>query len=279
MYSLIRDSISLDIRTVLIKEWSLKKKIIFLIKKYFLLVKHIFKKFKLGEDFIVFDENKIYYNSRFGLAGYQRTICSHGDMLRKYVKGNKADVVFDIGANVGYFSMLCKERYPDAEIYSFEPIDQTFNCLIKNFENDRNIHPFKLGIMDFNGKSKMNFDEQESATASINEEGDYEIEVIKLDDFCENHKIKKIDILKIDTEKFENFVLAGAQNILKNVHYIILEVTIENNENYTISSLFKLLCNKEFNFQMLGFRNFSNKSEGEAYALDVIFENVLFSSN
>lgn len=276
--SLIRDSVTLDFRTLFIKEWSFKKKIIFLVKKYYLLIKHLLIDFKLGEDFITLGGGKIFNNSRYGLAGYQRTLCSHGDMLRKYVKVDKVETIFDIGANVGYFSMLCRERYSNTEIYSFEPIDKTFECLKKNFVGDEKTHPFRLGLMDFNGKSKMSFNEQESATASVSERGEYTVDVVRMDDFCKKHNVKKIDILKIDTEKFENFVLTGAQNILKNVRYIILEVNIENNQNYTISSLFKLLCREDFNFQMRGFRNFSNKSEGEAYAMDIFLENTLLSS-
>ena len=53
-----------------------------------------------------------------------------------------------------------------------------------------------------------------------------------------------------------------------------MEVTVENNKNYTISSLFKLLSSDNFDFQILGYRNFSNKGEGSLSIMDVILENV-----
>lgn len=56
------------------------------------------------------------------------------------------------------------------------------------------------------------------------------IKVIKLDTFCLKNHIKKIDILKIDVEGFELQVLIGANKILANTNYIIIE--IQNNKMY-----------------------------------------------
>ena len=39
--------------------------------------------------------------------------------------------------------------------------------------------------------------------------------MITLDTYCEENKIKQIDILKIDVQGFEDKVLDGAQNLLK----------------------------------------------------------------
>jgi FkbM family methyltransferase len=41
------------------------------------------------------------------------------------------------------------------------------------------------------------------------------VNVMKLDDFCNNHKISNIDLLKIDTEGHEKEVLEGALNLNK----------------------------------------------------------------
>lgn len=42
------------------------------------------------------------------------------------------DVIFDIGANVGWYSILYKKMFPDAKVYSFEPIPDTYSQLKKN---------------------------------------------------------------------------------------------------------------------------------------------------
>jgi len=45
-----------------------------------------------------------------------------------------------------------------------------------------------------------------------------------LDNYCQKNKIKKIDVLKIDTEGSEMEVLEGAKNILKNTNILLTEV-------------------------------------------------------
>jgi len=274
IYSLIRDSITLDFRTLLIKEWSLYKKIVFLFTKYRLLIKHFFRGFKLSEDFVYFNRKKIFYDSKYGLAGYQRINCSHRKFIKDIADINDANVIIDVGANVGFFSMLCRELFPKAKIYSFEPVPKTFSCIEKNFKDDKNTEVFNLAVSDHSGSGKMTFSEKNSAVSTLREDGNVDVEIITLDYFLKDKKLDKVDILKIDTEGFENFVLKGAENTLKKVKYIIMEVTIENNKNYTISSLFKLLSSENFDFQILGYRNFSNKGEGSVSTMDVILKNT-----
>jgi len=268
--SLIRDSTTLDIRTFFIKDWSLSKKIKFLDKKYFLIIKHLFKEFELGKDSVVFAEKKIFYDSKYGLAGYQGILCRQRNLLIKIGKVSNASCIIDVGANVGFFSMLCRDLYPKSIIYSFEPIPNTFECLRKNFKGDKNTKVFNLALGDFPGEMKMSFDKDNSATSKIDDQGDISVKVDTLDNFRLKENIKSIDILKIDTETFENYVLLGAQNILNKVKYILMEVTIKDNDNYTISSLFKLLSTEKYDFQIIGFRNFTNSGEGVISVMDVL---------
>jgi len=53
-----------------------------------------------------------------------------------------------------------------------------------------------------------------------------------------------------------------------------MEVTIKDNDNYTISSLFKLLSTEKYDFQIIGFRNFTNSGEGVISVMDVLLKNI-----
>lgn len=269
----VRQSLILDIKFFKVSDWNIIKKINFLIIKYYLILRHFFKKFKLGEDFCRFDNKKIYYDTRFGLSGYQRILCTHQKLIKLAVIDN-ARTVIDIGANVGYFSILCRDLFPKSKIFSFEPTPKTFQCLRNNFEDDINTKVFNLAISDFNGKAKMNFDEQYSAVSQISDEGSIDVNVRKLDDVIKENNIDCIDILKIDTETFEAHVLRGGFESLNKTKYLFIEISMEkDNKNYTISSLLKFLSTENYNFQLVSFRNYNDIGEGFMPIMDALLVN------
>lgn len=270
---LVRKSLELDYKFFKVSGWKISKKLDFIVLKYFIIVKHLLKKFELGSDRVYFSKEKIYYDSKFGLAGYQSVLSRHQKMMQ-IARIENVQCVIDIGANVGFFSKLCRELYPQSAIYSFEPVSRIFECLALNFKNDVGTKCFELGMSDFCGSAKMKFDEGNSAVSMIDEKGDKDVKVVRLDDFISENKISSVDILKIDTETFEAHVLRGGANTLSKVKYIFLEITVENNGNYTFSSIMKLLCSKEFDFQLVAFRNYADKGEGEMPIMDILLKNT-----
>ncbi len=44
------------------------------------------------------------------------------------------NIIFDVGANIGIFSIRAIEKYPNASVFSFEPLPQIFKVLEKNAE-------------------------------------------------------------------------------------------------------------------------------------------------
>lgn len=269
----IKQSIIVDFKFLKVSNWSVFKKIIFLILKYFLIFKHFLKKFELGKNFCWFDNKKIYYDSRYGLAGYQSLLARHQRLI-KLENIKEAKVIIDIGANVGFFSKLCRDLFPKSKIFSFEPIPKTFQCLKNNFRDDKNTIVFNLAISDFNGKTKMNFDEKDSTTSQISDKGGVEVNVRRLDDIARENNIDCVDMLKIDTETFEAHVLRGGSDSLSKTKYLFIEINMENNKNYTISSLLKLLSTGNYDFQLVGFRNYNDTSEGRMRMMDALFKNI-----
>lgn len=270
----VKQSLILDFKFFKVSDWSIAKKSKFLLLKYFLIFKHFFKEFKLSEDFCKFENEKIYYDSKYGLAGYQSSLARHQKLIK--MEGIKdAKIIFDVGANVGFFSKLCRDIFPNSKIFSFEPIPKIFQCLENNFKDDMSTKVFNLAISDFNGKIKMNFNEQYSAVSQISDKGVIDVNVVKLDDFIKkNNSIDLIDILKIDTETFEAHVLRGALDSLSKVKYLFIEISIVDNNNYTISSLLKLLSTENYDFQLVGFRNYKDVGEGDMPIMDALLENI-----
>ena len=59
-------------------------------------------------------------------------------------------VIFDIGANVGSFSVYFSESFPKSKVYAFEPVKHTFKLLSKNVSSSPNIIPTNVGLSDKN---------------------------------------------------------------------------------------------------------------------------------
>lgn len=140
-----------------------------------------------------------------------------------------AEVVFDIGANIGWHDLCAAKLNSKIKVFSFEPIKETFGYLLKNIEinNLINIIPNNIGLSNKNSTASFFIDPEHSGSASekkITENNTKRIKVVlkKLDDYCQKNRIDKIDLIKCDVEGAELFVLKGGIKVLKELKPIIL---------------------------------------------------------
>ena len=247
----------------------------FLKEKYRIKIKHFFRPFSLGISSARIGSREIFYESQYGLSGFQ-SLLSRDQYLIGLSNIKHANVIIDVGANVGFFGEAIINLFPRAQVYCLEPILPIFECLEKNMQSQPSIHTFNLAISDTDGELVMEFDPNDTVLAKIAPSGGLGIHVraITLDQFVDQNNITRIDILKVDTETYEAHVLRGAKKALAMTRYIFIELTVENNKNYTISSLMRMLNGDGFNFQILSFRNYDGKSMGKVRVFDCFMENL-----
>lgn len=152
--------------------------------------------------------------------------------LKCFIK--EKDVIFDIGANIGWYTLLFSKWYSQSQIYSFEPVPTSYEFLIKNVQlnnSSKNIHLYNLGMSNFCGLEKFYFCPEGSVIASTKNLVDSKLaklvkcNVITLDDFVINNKITKMDFLKCDVEGGELLVLkAGLSAINRFLPIIFIEL-------------------------------------------------------
>jgi FkbM family methyltransferase len=141
-------------------------------------------------------------------------------MFRKFI--GKKITVFDVGANIGIFSLTAASKAnSNIAIYAFEPSLYAFNQLKKNIElnNFTCIKPFNHALSDFTGNALLNFceDDAYNSLGSCPQEKILETKLVPVStitEFCKNNKIRKIDILKMDTEGAEYLILKGASEFI-----------------------------------------------------------------
>ena len=157
--------------------------------------------------------------------------------------------IFDVGANVGDWSLLVSNLYPKCEIHSFEIIPSTFSTLVQKTENNSNIITNNIGLSDRAGKITMNLSQIDSSVATACRiEGmefhdqyytsQIECKVSTGSQYLTERSIENVDFLKIDVEGMDLKVLKGFGNKLQSVKAIQFEYGIFNIASHDLLSDF-----------------------------------------
>lgn len=143
------------------------------------------------------------------------------------------DIVFDVGANVGQSAEMYLGWFPNAQIYCFEPVTETFRQLQEKARNHGRIHCYQLafgaskkkGEMILQGPSEMFFLQDPARRVLVDGAAmREEVRIEALDEFCDGIGINQISYLKIDTEGWDLEVLRGAERMLDEKRVDLLEV-------------------------------------------------------
>jgi FkbM family methyltransferase len=133
-------------------------------------------------------------------------------------------VVLDVGANLGFFSLLIAKLDSLRPIYAFEPSPSTFKSLEDNVARNRlsSVTCFQMAIADHDGEVRFALKEHARANASIviedeDRPGTLPVASETLDTFCKRRSIGRIALLKVDVEGYETLVFKGASDVLTKV--------------------------------------------------------------
>jgi len=175
--------------------------------------------------------------------------------LSEWINKNKPNIFIDIGANFGIYSLRISKLFQMLKIIAFEPVLTTFNKLKMNIKInslEKRIKNYNVGLSNANGRKKMvalkrrNYIQSGGFSFNIpkrkltNEEITQYHKTIKGDKVLKFKK-KKI-VIKIDVEGYENKVLLGIKNLLKN-NKILLQIEIFDDNFKKIN---QLLLEKRF---------------------------------
>ena len=151
----------------------------------------------------------------------------------------KSEIVFDIGANTGVYSLIAKTVNPDAKVFAFEPVSRVFAKLKENIMlNNFDIIPIEKAVSNSDGTAII-YDTSSEHTYSVTVNKNLsspetkvietKIVTVTLNTFIRQNHIKKVDLIKIDVETHEPEVLEGFSNYLIKFKPTLL-IEILNNE-------------------------------------------------
>jgi FkbM family methyltransferase len=135
-----------------------------------------------------------------------------------------SNVIIDIGANTGVYSLVAKTVNPSSKVYGFEPVKRVFdkyqkNCTLNKFD----IKCFDYAASNFDGEAIIyDTDSEHVYSVTVNKNLSPEniltvktkIKTKKLSTFINENNITNIDLIKIDVETHEPEVLEGMEKFL-----------------------------------------------------------------
>lgn len=171
------------------------------------------------------------------INNYNFTVLTHQGYYEKEMQNiiNKIvrpkDIIFDVGANKGWYSVYFGLLAHQGKVYSFEPVSTAMDELLKNIQinNLDNVFCIRGALYDYKGYGKVYTPYKHSPLSSLKRIYDIECDEEKcklftLDDFCKENNIDNIDIIKIDVEGAEVNALMGGIKMLSSSNAPILVV-------------------------------------------------------
>ncbi len=140
---------------------------------------------------------------------------------------SRARLTFDVGAHVGFFTLLAAHANPLGRVLAFEPMPPIyerlkFNVLLNRLDN---VECFASAVGDSDGQAEFfHVPEGLPSSSSLSREfmlsGGNAVQstlvrVITLDRFARERKLGPVDLVKLDTESTEPQVLRGMTEILE----------------------------------------------------------------
>lgn len=149
-------------------------------------------------------------------------------VLSQNITFDPGDVIVDLGANEGMFSIMMSKIYPQTKIFALEPVPRTYYQMLRNIglNGCKNIEHHCLGVGkkgEYKKILNVSKDFSGGSTAVCTYNPDHhdrtEVNVMGLDEFFTAHGIDRCKLLKVDIEGMEYDALY-ASTILPKVEFV-----------------------------------------------------------
>lgn len=153
---------------------------------------------------------------------------------------SESSVVLDIGANSGVFALVAAAMGAK-QVHAFEPLPRIYGILCENIKSNTfgSVKAWQCAVSDKAGEAEL-FDPGGVAPTSASLSSQFtkshlcegyqtiRVPVTSVDSFCSEHGICQVDLIKIDVEGYEEFVLHGmVQTVFRCKPVIVMEVLEE----------------------------------------------------
>ena len=163
-------------------------------------------------------------------------------------KFKKNKVFFDIGANVGMYTVFAS-IYSEVKVYSFEPESNNYQILNQNIylnNLSKQVTAYPFGISNINSITKLNLSKwiKGGSHSTVGEKLDHNLKEfnpvfeqgtlsITLDELINKYQLPVPNYLKIDVDGIEYKIIESSQDTLKNkkLESVLIEINAQRKED------------------------------------------------
>ena len=174
--------------------------------------------------------------------------------------------IYDIGANVGTWTLLAKALYPQAEVHAFEPLPLHHSVFAREAGSLDGVFLHKVALGESDGVASMRVTDFSDASSilplteagrrqwNISELAQEQVRMERLDGYRQKAQLPAPSLIKLDVQGFELNVLRGAERCLEESCAVLTEVSFR--EFYEAQCAFEdvvtFLAEHEFTLFALG---------------------------
>ena len=178
------------------------------------------------------------------------------DVVAREVKPGA--VFYDVGANVGFYTLLASALVGPGKVFAFEPVPTNVYYLKRHLELNRikNVELFEAAVSDQTGTLSF-LEEETRAMGRLQPGGNCTVQSVTLDSLFQQGEIAPPDFIKMDIEGAEYRALQGTRQVFHDFHPVLFLATHGKDVH---GDCCRLLKSWKYEFEPLG------KSESEERA-------------
>ncbi|WP_213611896.1 FkbM family methyltransferase [Pseudoalteromonas sp.] len=173
--------------------------------------------------------------------GIENTLLNNSISLFKQQQWSDNAVIFDVGANFGYLSLVWSQTLAkNGQVFAFEANTWVSDCLVKSvFQNDlqRTITVVNNAVGDVCKPVQLFLNHSSSNVLDLHHiDNSVTIDMISIDSYVKQQNISGCDLIKIDVDGIEPAILNGAKETILKFQPMVI---VETNNNMDIITWFE----------------------------------------
>ena len=182
---------------------------------------------------------------------------THVWLIEEYKKENfeikSNDIVIDIGAHIGLFTIYASQFCDKGTIYSFEPVEENYKLLLENTRSNNLEHVkiFNLAVSNSTEPIKLYINDDESGHSMFSQSSSsLMVNSISLKKIFDDNQIERCNFLKLDCEGAEYEIIKNLpSSYFEKIDKMVIEYHMADTHPEFLTELKEILLSQNFKIE------------------------------